>query len=55
MEKKWFQSVTIVSGIIFAAIQSAETLGVVPAGASIELAKVFAGLATLYGLRRAAG
>jgi hypothetical protein len=53
--KPWFKSVTILGGIAFAALQSAETLGVVPAGTGAELVKIAAGLATLYGLRRAAG
>lgn len=55
MQKPWYQSLTIVGGIVFAAIQSAETLGVVPAGTGAELMKVVAGLVSLYGLRRAQG
>lgn len=55
MQKPWYQSLTIVAGIVFAAVQAAETLNVIPHGASAELAKVVAGLASLYGLRRAAG
>ena len=55
MQKPWFQSITILGGIAFAAIQSAETLGVLPAGTGAELVKIATGLVTLYGLRRAQG
>jgi len=55
MTKPWYQSITIVFGIIFAAVQSAETMGVIPTGAGAELTKVFSGLGALYGLRRATG
>lgn len=55
MEKPWYQSVTILSGIVFAAIQSAETLGVIPTGVTVELGKIVAALGALYGFRRAQG
>lgn len=53
--KPWYQSLTIMSGVVFAVVQTLETSGVVPAGAGAELAKVLSGLAALIGLRRAAG
>ena len=55
MGKPWYQSITVISGIIFAAISAAETAGVVPAGTGAELVKIASGLGALYGLRRAAG
>lgn len=55
MNKPWWQSVTIIGGIFFAALQSAETFGVVPVGASTETLKILSGFVTLFGLRRAVG
>ena len=55
MKKPWYQSLTIVSGIVFSALQAAETMGVAPVGTTMTLAQIVAGLATLIGLRRAQG
>ena len=58
MNKPWYQSMTIVGGSIYAALQFLESAGAMPAGvsgAASTLVQAIAGLVTLIGLRRAVG
>ena len=52
MNKPWYQSVAILGGTAYAMLQAAETVGFVPAGTGVEIAKIGSGLTSVYGLRR---
>ncbi len=56
MSKPWFQSVTVLSAVLFAAIQAFEQQGVIPTGASraiADLAQNALIVSGVFGLRRA--
>lgn len=56
MDKPWYQSVTIISALVFSAVSSLEASGVIPAGTAqnvADLIKVLSGFGTVFGMRRA--
>lgn len=56
MNKPWYHSMTVISAIIFAGLQAAETNGVIPDGGTQSLAQALQALSTVgiaFGLRRA--
>lgn len=56
MNKPWYQSVTVISAIVFAALQAAEKADVIPAGGTETLAAALEALSAVgvaFGLRRA--
>lgn len=58
MSKRWFQSLTIVSGLIFSVLGYLQTQGLVPEGTAEGVANVIqslSGLGVIWGLRRAQG
>lgn len=58
MTKRWFQSLTIVSGLIFTVLGYLQAQGLVPEGTADAVANVMqslSGLGVIWGLRRAQG
>ena len=54
--KPWFKSLTVLSAVLFSAIQAFEQQGVIPVGASSAIADLFQNalvVSGVFGLRRA--